>query len=242
MCDGFCVTVTYIIGPPRAFGGSLWGFRTCPRPRRSRTLDGTMFDDDARADVEGDADLIYRLAHGDPDDVLSPRVLCEQLLDTRPRYAPIAQEATIARVGNEWRVYVARGTSPARARWLVGHELAEWWYQQRGYRGEDLEARCDALGAALVLPRRVLQAARRQHGDDVHAIARALRVTQSLALLRVGEVTGTPSAVIRQAGAIVRGEAYVWPVPLMLTAPDDHPGIRKVEIDDEPTRKGLVAG
>jgi len=201
-----------------------------------------MFDDAARAEVEGDADLIYRLAHGDPDDVLSPRVLCEQLLDTRPRYAPIGQEATVARVGNEWRVYVQRGVSPARARWLVGHELAEWWYQQRGYRGEDLEQRCDALGAALVLPRRVLQAARRQHGDDVHAIAKTLRVTQSLALLRVGEVTGTPSAVVRKAGAIVRGEAYVWPVPLVLTGPDEHPGIKKVEIDDEPKRKGLVAG
>ena len=201
-----------------------------------------MISSDGVAEVEGDAHAIFRLARFDPDDGATPQQLCVRLLGSPPEMAPLlGHEATLARVTGQWRIFVRAGTAAPRARWLVCHELAEWWYQRIGYCERDIEARCDVLGAALVAPRRVFLRLRRRHGDDVRPLARALRTTESLALLRCGECTGEPTAVVRSAGAIVRGDAVVWPAPLTLARAHRlrRGGLRKVRIADEPSRLGL---
>lgn len=197
-----------------------------------------MLDRDTLADVEGDAGAIWSLAGAEPGD-LSLASLSLTLLGTRPRLLPLRAPAALVVIAGHQQVVVRRGTPAARARWLVGHELAHWYYQRLGYTGCDLEARCDAVGAALVAPRMCVLAARRAVGDRPRELAAKLRTTQSLALLRVGEVTGEPVAVVRPAGALVRGDDWGWPELSYARAKRSRwPGVRKVRLDELP-RVGL---
>jgi hypothetical protein len=129
-------------------------------------------------------------------------------------------EACLIRVYEQWRVVVRRSVPAPRARWLVCHELAEHHYLRLGYRGADVEARCDALGAALVLPRRLAQLAIREHAHRVSALARSLGVTQALALLRVGEVTRRPVLLERRPGVrLARGAPVEWSIDKRVAHP-----------------------
>jgi len=169
-----------------------------------------MLDADALADVEGDASLLLRIAQVDDDEPVDVVALCRALTGHAPWLSRLGPQAQLARVGDGYRVCVRRGLLPERARWLVGHELAEWHYLRTGYRGEDIEARCDALGAALVAPRRAFLSAVRERGHRVYALADDFGVTHALALLRIGEVTLRPVALPRRLGLVVRGEPYAW--------------------------------
>ncbi len=162
-------------------------------------------------DLEGDASAIYALAGCDDDDPPAIAALCRVLLGSPPVRASIRHEAQLAHVDGAWRVLVRRDVSAERARWLVGHELAEWWHLRHDARPADIEARCDTLGAMLVAPRRAYRRALRALGHRVHALASAFGVEQELALLRIGEVTGRPVALLRAPGVVLaRGEPYVW--------------------------------
>lgn len=171
-----------------------------------------MLDEDALADIEGDADLLLRLARLDdeaPGDVVA---LCRHMTGHAPFLTRLGLEAQLARVGDGHRVCVRAGLPPDRARWLVGHELAELHYERTGYRGDDVEARADALGAALVVPRRAMRAAIRCHAHRVSVLSRALVAEPAAVLLRIGEVTGRSVALVRAPGVVVaRGEAFPWP-------------------------------
>jgi len=197
-----------------------------------------MLDADAIADIEGDCGAIYDLADADPNAPPSLRTLVVRLLGSAPRMVPLVREAQLAHVHGKPRIFVRRGTMLTRARWLAGHELAEWWYQRIGYRGHDLEVRCDALGAAIVAPRPAFLRAWRTHGDEPVALAAAFGATQSLALLRLGECVRAPVVLLRPGGAIVRGEDYEWPAePVLRRATRlGAPGLRTVRITDEPRR------
>jgi len=170
-----------------------------------------MLDEDAIADIEGDAALLLRLANVDDDQPPSVVTLCRRLTGHAPFLSRLGPEAQLARVGDDFRVCVRAGLLPTRSRWLVGHELAEFHYRRTGYRGEDIEARCDALGAALVAPRRLVRCAIREHAHRVHDLAEALEITQSCALLRVGEVDRRPVLLLRPPTPIARGAAFPWP-------------------------------
>ncbi len=195
--------------------------------------------------LEDEQEAVYRFAGLDPDKAASSLELTRGLGLGAPRFgARIKAVGVLARVRQEWIPFVRTGTSPAKARFVVGHEIAHWWLEERcGARGgARTEARCDALGAFLAVPRAVFLRARQAHGDDVRAIAEELKTTQSIALLRLGETTGRPSAVVRSMGAIVRGEPLRWPsLELASVRRARFPGLRKVRIDDEARRLGLVA-
>lgn len=193
--------------------------------------------------MEGEAAAIYRFAGVNPDQAMSPGELCRRCLGTAPQFAPLRVEAALCRVRDEWRVFVRKGTRPTRARWLVGHELAEWWLKRQGHTGEDIEQRCDAIGAALVAPAPVVRRAMRLDGDDPIALAQRLKTTESLALLRVGEVTGQPVLLAHRHGAIARGDCYAWPHDASWHTAQtwQHAGIKRVEISDAAKRLGVVA-
>ncbi len=191
-------------------------------------------------EIESYVAPIYRLADSDPSDALAPATLSLKLLGTRPKMVPLVSQGTIALVKGQWRIYIRSGTPWPRARWIAGHELAHWWFKRIGYTGPDLEARCDAPGAALIVPRPVLVQVHSKPGDDVRAIADELKTTQSLALLRVSEVTGRPGAVLRRAGPIVRGEPCGH-LPLEYGKRVLHPSVKRVPITDEEQRTGVVA-
>lgn len=168
-----------------------------------------MLDPSTLADIEGDADALRRVAGVDGDEVPHLGAMCAALTGSPPI---IAEQRARSLIDERDRVVLRRGLPVAIARYLVGHELAELHYRRLRYEGEDIEARCDALGAALVAPWRVARAAIREHGHHVCAVASALRVPQALALLRIGEVTGRPVLLLRRP-PIARGAAYVWPAP-----------------------------
>lgn len=205
----------------------------------------TVLDSAAFAEAEEHQREIYRLAGADPDVPLSPSELCARLPDVgQPDYsATMRAQAELVRIDSVWVPFVRRGTPAPKARFLVGHEIAHWFYRRIGYRGLDLEARCDALGAALVVPRPVMLQVLERVGDDVTKLAAKLKTTQSLALLRRSEVTERPGAIVRAAGPIVRGAPCTWPVPLELRRVERarHPDLRKIPIRDEPLRVGVVA-
>jgi hypothetical protein len=211
----------------------LFGCLTIPRLDR-KTLE----------EIEGYVDPIYRLAGGDPSEPLSPADLSLRLLGTKPTTATaLVAPGTIGYCNGEWRIFIRKGTPWPRARWIAAHELAHWWFRRIGYAGPDLGARCDALGAALIVPRPVITHVRSRLGDDVYAIADELKTTQSLAFLRVSEVTGRPGAVVRLAGPIIRGEPCTWPVKLELATVKRarRRSIIKIAMWDEPNRIGVVA-
>lgn len=184
---------------------------------------------------EADALEILRMAgHHDDEDPPNMAQLCRALLGAPPQIAPIRSEACLARVRDQSRVYLRKGLDPARARWLVGHELAEWYYQRSGYIGDDIEDRCDAVGAALVAPARAFRSGVRAVGYSVHELAAAFVVPEALALLRVGEVTGRPVLLLRKPAPIHRGEPYVWPKRGMRD-----PSVHPIRIDG--ARWGLMA-
>lgn len=198
-----------------------------------------MLDADTIADIEGDASALLRAAGMDEDEPTDMRRLCVAMTGRAPEIASLRSE------GATWdgRVFVRRGLAPARMRWLVGHELAEIHYERVGYRGADVERRCDALGAALAVPRRAYLRALGIVGASARALAKALGTTESIAILRDGETRGRPVSVVRAAGAIVRGEPFVWPVRLELQAARRarHPAVMRASIKDEPDRVGLRA-
>lgn len=198
-----------------------------------------MLGPDELSDIEGDALALFSEAGADPRDPPSIAALCRALTGHAPRF--IAQAAEARLVGG--RVFLRRGLLTARARWLVGHELAEWHYLRARYRGADIEARCDALGAALVAPRPAFLAATRAVGHAVFSLAEAFGVTQSVALLRIGEVTGRPVVLLRSPEPIVRGGAFEWPSTsgLVRALRERRSEVHPLRISDEPGKWGLMA-
>lgn len=197
-------------------------------------------DADTLADVEGDALAIYKLAGFDADDTPSAAQLCRKLFGIGPEYSRhLRTEADSCTLRGQHRVFVRPGLLAARSRWLVGHEVAEWWYRKIGYVGADVEERCDALGAALIAPARAVREAWRTTEDTV-LLAALLATTQSVAHLRVGEVIGVPVVLVQRRRIIVRGDEWGWPSERELLRPTD-PRMLLVAITDESKRHGLRA-
>lgn len=192
-----------------------------------------MLSTDDIADIEGDAAALLASV-GLEDVVPSMDELCFRLLGTRPEVAPDGREAGHALVHGQRRIFVTSRATVARRRWLIGHELAEYWYAQAGYRGADIERRCDALGGALACPRRPFLALVRRYGHSPSRLARACKVTTSCALLRVGETTGRPVVLLTRT-PVFRGEPYAWPEGGALRAVirDRPAGVHPVRLVDE---------
>jgi hypothetical protein len=197
------------------------------------------------ADIEGDAVAIYRRAKLDADRPVPIGRIVWELLGTKIQSAPLisTREATVGTSEGKTVIAVANRIARPRARWLAAHELAHWWYDLIGYRGEDIEERCDALGAAIICPRPAWLALRRRVEGDVHELARRLATTQSLALLRRGECEGTPAALVQPRRVVVRGWDFAWPAEEVVrkVARAGHPELRRVTITDEGKRVGLMA-
>lgn len=171
----------------------------------------------------------------------SVRQLLARHLGTAPRVADMASDGALVRLRGQWVVAIRRGMSPERARFVGAHELGHWYWERRcGYRGPDIEARCDALAAVLVAPPHAVRVAVRDHGACIVRVAAALRTTQSLALLRIGEVLGEPVALLRKRrSTIIRGTVVPWPVPLSWQPAKRSRELVHVHITDEPWRFGV---
>lgn len=196
-----------------------------------------------RTEIEGDAIAVYKEAGLEPDEPASMAGLARLLLRTPVKAVSMRGRAELTLVGDEWRIYVRRGTPAARLRFEIAHELAHWWFRRVGYPTEDRETCCDALGAAIVAPRPLYLAVRKRT-IQVPEVAGAIGATQSLVALREGEVLGTPVALVEDRRVLVRGEEWGWPPEQeirRIARVGGRPGLARIRITDEGRRVALVA-
>ncbi len=163
-----------------------------------------------QAEVEGDAEAIFRLSGLDPDDCPTMTALCKALIGSTPQRVSMRLEAEHATVKGAHRIFINKRVSAAREKWLIGHELAEWYLRRIGYHGRDIELRANAIGSALCCARQPFKKACERYGHRVHALAKAFGVPQGVALLRVGETTGRPVVYVCRH-PIARGDTWEWP-------------------------------
>lgn len=198
------------------------------------------------AEIEGEALAIYHQAKLEPDRPIPIGRLVRELLHTKITRSPMIsnRQAAIYEFNGQYVIGVRRGIPGPRARWLAAHELAHWWFDRMRYIGEDIETRCDALGAALIVPMPAWRHVRQAVGCKIRDLAEALATTQSIALLRHGECDGVPVALIEARHVLVRGDAWGWPSEseIRRVAKTGVPGVKVVRITDEARRSGLIAG
>lgn len=196
------------------------------------------------ADLEGTAAALYRAAGYDDGEPAPVVALATRLLGPgcvqRVHAGALPGDAALVTVHGERRIYVRRGLPPVRLRFAVAHELAHWALGECAP-GAELEARCDALAACLVAPRRAFLRALRET-DRYHELAGRFATTESCVALRLGEVSGAPTALVAPSCVRVRGEAYGWPGETELRALASKPrvpGLRKARLRDDRRRVAM---
>lgn len=191
-----------------------------------------------QADVEGLAAWAYRTAGVDDDAPVSPLELARKVLRSDVpihRFHGLRTPTALARVGEEWRIYVRNRLTPRAMAWLTAHEVAEYILRIEGYRGADVETVADQVAAALRCPRRAYLRALRACGTDWPELAAAFGTSQSSAVLRWGEVTGEPVLLVAPAHPPrPRGEPYLWPA-----RGSSGPGIVRERLTDDTRRTVL---
>lgn len=226
------------------FGGWSFFCRTLPvrhlSPPTPRPDSGAMLSRHAFLEIEGHAAAMLALARLPDDRAPSMDLLSLRLIKSKPKLVVMGREGDIYPAAGKWVLRVHKLAPKDRARWIVGHELAEWWLRDHRFASHtERESWCDALGAALVTPRAAFADATKQLGHRVHRLAEAFHVPQALALLRLGEVEDRPVALLRPS-PLVRGRVYPWPVGPGLTKAVNRPppGVHPVRIE---RRWGLMA-
>lgn len=159
-------------------------------------------------DIEGEALRILESMAFDPANPPKPLHLAYTLV--RIEFVPGLR--TLARwVGARDLLQVRLGLSPPTEGFAVAHELAERHLRKLLVSDEHVEQYADALAAALIVPSPAVRWALRDLGRALPEIAETFGTTQSIVSLRIGEVTGTPTALITPRRIHVRGDDWAWP-------------------------------
>jgi hypothetical protein len=140
-------------------------------------------------------------------------------------------------------IFVRSRLPPESFRWAVLHELAEWHLARIGYRGEHVEQAAELLTAALVVPRESYKTALRMHGEEWEQLALGFCATQSCLVLRHGEVTDEPLALVAPTTVRVRGCEWTWPEERAIRqlARAEGAGVRRARLTDDRRRVVLIA-
>lgn len=166
--------------------------------------------------IEAEAEGILRGAGFDPEDPPTIEELAHAVVE---RVVPHHGISSAARwVGSTRELWINPRLSPRRRAFSIAHELAERHLSRLGYEGEDVEARANAIGAALLVPAPALRFALRQIGRRLPELSDVFDVSQSIVALRLGEVTGSPLALVMDHRVAVRGEPFAWPSAARLVA------------------------
>lgn len=194
-----------------------------------------------QTEIEGVAESIYRAAGLKAGTRVRPERLASAILgagtvrvvgdDVLPRH-----HAAVARIRDEWRIYLRRGLAPSVRNFSIAHELAEWVLVQRGAEGTEVEQDADGVAAALLAPRCFAERACRASGRNWEQLALAFNTSQSFAVLRYGEVTGYPLALVTRSSVRERGAPAPWPTNAELRSPEPCPGIVRAVLRDDASR------
>lgn len=196
-------------------------------------------------EIEGTAEALYRLAGLDSGDGAKPLELARRLLGADAvrvvHAAALPGDGAFAVVNGAPRIYLRSKLPRNRRRWVLSHELAEWWLWRERYREPDIEHIADALAAALIAPRQLFLRVVRRDGLELPLLALRFSVTESCAALRVGETVGTPTALLAPSRPVrIRGDEREWPNEAALwqaaRASAALPGIVRSQLSDQPRR------
>ncbi len=195
--------------------------------------------------IEGNVSYLYDLAGAEEEDPPGTPELALRILGSGAlRYVPdLSSPAQLSRVMGRFHIFLRCGIDAREIPFLVGHELAEWFY--RHHRDDRIEDACNSLGAALVTPKRTFASVLRQLRTPPR-IARAFVCSETLVHLRIAETTGRPTALVSPHKVWIKGEPGPWPrsetalrqMALQTLPP---PGIKKARMGDHPRRVALFS-
>lgn len=140
----------------------------------------------------------------DPWEICKPSELARRsdvLLERIPNYR---LEASYGRNGDRWLIAYRASLPEEYLEHRIGHELGHINLRRARYLSEDVEACCDFIGSALLMPRLPFIASA---NDSIELLARRFSTTQTSVVLRIGETTGRPVAVITPKTVRARGDA-----------------------------------
>lgn len=193
-------------------------------------------------DLEEMAESSVKAAGFDPSETLVDAVRFARRLVGPVRTMPVSTlpgDAVLARVCGERRIYVRGKLPPLRLRWAVLHECAEAILDRAGYREADVERVANRLAASLAVPGKAARKAFRKQApkeaEEWTQLALQFRTTESCAVLRFGEVTGEPLALVTLTSVRARGAAMPWPSDEEMRK-GKLPGIRKTRLREDRTR------
>lgn len=194
------------------------------------------------ADAEGHALALYQAVGADPSDPPGAHALAAALLgpDSVRYGGRFVGDAKLEPHGKKWIVRVRRRLPPVREAWAIAHELAEWALRWR--HDEDAERSADLLAACLLMPRAAVLEAVAVVGRDFSALAAAFVVTETAVALRLAEIDDTPTLVVSEHRAWVRGAEYNWPQTLegarrlAMRTPPDGVRLERERLRDDPRR------
>lgn len=199
-------------------------------------------------ELEGIALALYNEIGEDPERPPSAFRLARAVPGVGPVERPrnMIGPAVTFQVAGKDRIAVKASIPLEYAHFYVGHELGHILLRRNGLAcgGEREERAADYLGAALLMPRAAVRAVYRAEGFAPAALAEIIVCTQTAAVLRLGEVVGTPLAAISPALVRVRGpETWIWPDEVTIrrwASGRSRPGLAKVRLTDQPRRVALV--
>lgn len=194
-----------------------------------------------------DADAVqrelYQRAGLDPDEPANMLALAKGLgLEVAIMHpARFPGDGALVRTYDRWRIFIRGRIDRERKRFALAHEIAEW--ALRSELDECIEDACDVIAGALIAPGRPFAARRREVGHDWEQLALPFGMTQSSAVLRVGETGGPPLALVAKIVRVRGPESFMWPdvATLRRWAIKPPPGLAKTRLTDDRTRTALLA-
>jgi len=164
------------------------------------------------ADMEGAADEVCAIAGVEDGRCLYPSRIARRLFGDGSvmRIPNMRAMASLSMVGDAHVIAVRKSLPIEIAEHAVGHELGHWILNRNGYVGEDIEAACDFIGAAIQARRKAFSRRVREVGHDFRQLSLDFEITETSAALRYGEVTGCPIAVLSPKAVRVRGSEWTW--------------------------------
>lgn len=152
-------------------------------------------------------------------------------------------QGELAEASGHYTIRVSASASPTRKALVTMHEIGHWHLRQIGYRGADVEELCDAIAAALIVPRTALEESLSIHGERWRCLADDFGTSETIVVLRYGEVMHRPVAVFDSRVVYIRGPRYSWPASpeglrrLAKTTPQ----IKARRLGDNRRRTALIA-
>ena len=194
------------------------------------------------ADLEGIAAAILREAGLDGTEQPDVAALAACLLGPDGlsfERGGLTRDAMLDAVGDDWVIRARIALPLHRLRFVVCHEIAEWWLSTRErYQGENIENAANYIAAALIAPPAAFRAALRYHGRDFRALAAAFVASETTIALRDAELHRIARVVVAPNLRVRGPESFVWPAERILRgwAAEGGPGLARTRLTDDPRR------